>query len=270
MAVRPYWKGYLKLSLVNCPVQMMPATSESEKVRFHTLNRETQNRVVSHYVDSVTGKDVKEDDEVKGYQRGEDEYIILEDDELENVALESTRTIDISTFTKRETIEWIWLDTPYYLSPNETVAQEAFSVIRDAMASQNMVGISRLVISRRERAVMLEPRGKGIVLWTLRYGDEVRDQDSYFESIGDEKADSDLMPLIQQLIKKKTQHWDAKMVVDPVQDRLLDIIKTKKKALKKPAKGTTKTPASSPRPSNVINIMDALKKSVAAETRATR
>lgn len=267
MAVRPYWKGYLKLSLVNCAVQLTPATSESEKVRFHTLNRATNNRVVSHYVDSVTGKDVKEENEVKGYPRGEDDYVILEDEELENVALDSTRTIDISTFTKRDTIEWIWLDTPYYLSPNEKVAQEAFSVIRDAMASQDMVGISRLVISRRERAVMLEPRGKGIVLWTLRYGDEVRDEDDYFDSIGDEKPDSDLMALVQKLIKKQTQPWDAKMVVDPVQDRLLDIIKTKKKAQTKQAKSKTEKPSSSPGPSNVINIMDALKKSVASETR---
>ncbi|SEI14956.1 DNA end-binding protein Ku [Rhizobium tibeticum] len=267
MAVRPYWKGYLKLSLVTCPVQMMPATSENEKVRFHTLNRETQNRVVSHYVDSVTGKEVREEDEVKGYQRGEDEYIILEDEELENVALDSTKTIDISTFTPRDTIEWIWLDTPYYLSPNDPVGQEAFSVIRDAMESQDMVGISRLVITRRERAVMLEPRGKGIVLWTLRYGDEVRDEETYFEGIGDETADSDMMPLIGQLIKKQTQHWNPKMVIDPVQDRLLDIIAEKKKALKKPSKTRAKAPASAPLPSNVINIMDALKKSVAAETR---
>ncbi|MCL6655194.1 Ku protein [Agrobacterium rubi] len=268
MAIRPYWKGYLKLSLVNCAVQMIPATSESEKVRFHTLNRATNNRVVSHYVDSVTGKDVKEENEVKGYERGENDYVILEDDELENVALDSTRTIDISTFTKRDTIGWIWLDTPYYLSPNEKVAQEAFSVIRDAMASQDMVGISRLVISRRERAVMLEPRGKGIVLWTLRYGDEVRDEDSYFDGIADEEPDADMMPLIQKLIKKQTKPWDAKMVVDPVQDRLLDIIKEKKKQQKKPTRAKTKAPASPSKPSNVINIMDALKKSVAAETRA--
>jgi DNA end-binding protein Ku len=269
MALRPYWKGYLKLSLVTCPVEMMPATSESEKVRFHTLNRKTLNRVVSHYVDSVTGNEVKEEDEVKGYQRGEDEYVTLEDEELENVALESTRTIDISTFTPRDNIEWIWLDTPYYLSPNDPVGQEAFSVIRDAMEAQNMVGISRLVISRRERAVMLEPRGKGIVLWTLRYGDEVRDEDSYFEAIGDEQADSEMMPLVQQLIRKQTKNWSPKMVVDPIQERLLDIIATKKKALKKPAQSKAK-PQPSSKPSNVVNIMDALKKSVAAEKRAGR
>ena len=270
MAVRPYWKGYLKLSLVTCPVQMMPATSESEKVRFHTLNRETQNRVVSHYVDSVTGKEVKDEDEVKGYQRGENDYIMLEDEELENVALESTKTIDISTFTPRDSVEWIWLDTPYYLSPNDPVGQEAFSVIRDAMEAQDMVGISRLVISRRERAVMLEPRGKGIVLWTLRYGDEVRDEDTYFAGIDeDETADSDMMPLVQQLIKKQTQHWNPKMVIDPVQDRLLDIIADKKKAMKKPAKAKPSA-SSKPAPSNVINIMDALKKSVAAESRSSK
>jgi DNA end-binding protein Ku len=267
MALRPYWRGYLKLSLVTCPVQMMPATSESEKVRFHTLNRQTQNRVVSHYVDSVTGKPVKEEDEVKGYQRSEDEYVILEDEELENVALESTKTIDISTFTPRDSIEWIWLDTPYYLSPNDPVGQEAFSVIRDAMDAQNMVGISRLVISRRERAVMLEPRGKGIVLWTLRYGDEVRDENSYFEAIGDEQADPEMMPLVQHLIKTQTKDWNPKMVADPVQERLLDIIAAKKKTLKKPSASKAKS-APSAQPNNVVNIMDALKKSVAAEKRA--
>ncbi|OOG72900.1 hypothetical protein BLJAPNOD_05144 [Ensifer sp. M14] len=266
MAVRPYWKGYLKLSLVTCPVQMMPAISDNEKVRFHTLNRETQNRVVSHYVDSVTGEEVEEDDQVKGYQRGEDEYLVLEDEELENVALDSTSTIEISTFTPRDSIEWIWFDTPYYLSPNDPVGEEAFSVIRDAMEAKDMVGISRLVITRRERAVLLEPRGKGIVLWTLRYGDEVRDEDTYFADIGDAKADPDLMPLVQQLIKKKTTEWNPKLVVDPVQDRLLDIINERKKHLKKPGKAKTKSPE--PEPSNVINIMDALRRSVAAETRS--
>lgn len=265
MAVRPYWKGYLKLSLVTCPVQMMPATSESEKVRFHTLNRETHNRVVSHYVDAVTGKEVKDDDEVKGYQRGENDYIILEDEELENVALESTRTIDIDVFCQRDSIEWIWLDTPYYLSPNDPVGEEAFSVIRDAMAAEDMVGIARLVISRRERAVMLEPRGKGIVLWTLRYGDEVRDEEAYFEAIDGAKSDSEMMPLIQQFIKKQTRHWDSKLVSDPVQDKLLEIIEANRKKTKRPAKAKGADPKATP--NNVINIMDALRKSVEVENR---
>ncbi|MFG1241880.1 Ku protein [Xanthobacter sp. V7C-4] len=265
MALRPYWKGYLKLSLVTCPVQMMPATSESEKVRFHTLNRQTHNRVVSHYVDAVTGKEVEADDEVKGYQRGENDYIILEDEELENVALDSTKTIDIDVFAPHASIDWIWLDTPYYLSPDDPVGQEAFSVIRDAMAAEHMVGISRLVISRRERAVMLEPRGKGIVLWTLRYGDEVRDEADYFGGIDDEPSDSELMPLIEQLIRKETRHWDSKLVADPVQDKLLEIIEAKRKKTKRPAKTRSSEPKAMP--NNVVNIMDALRKSVAAETR---
>jgi DNA end-binding protein Ku len=116
---------------------------------------------------------------------------------------------------------------------------------------------------------MLEPRGKGIVLWTLRYGDEVRDEDSYFEAIGDETADSEMMPLVRQLIKKQTKDWSPKMVADPVQERLLDIIAAKKKTMKKPAKAKDKS-APAAQPNNVVNIMDALKKSVAAEKRAGR
>lgn len=262
MAIRPYWKGYLKLSLVTCGVQMVPATSESDRVRFHTLNRPTGNRVVSRYVDSITGKEVKEEDEVKGYPRGQNEYVMLEDEELENVALDSTKSIDISSFTPRDTIDWIWLDTPYYMSPNEQVGQEAFSVIRDAMEAQKMVGISRLVITRRERAAMLEPRGKGIVLWTLRYADEVRDAERYYEGIGNEKTDNDMMTLVKKLIKKQTCDWDTRMVLDPVQNRLLDIIDTRKKALKKRLNPKAKQKVSRSS-DNVIDIMDALRKSLA-------
>ena len=261
--IRPYWKGYLKLSLVTCPVQMTPATTESEKVKFHTLSRTTENRVVSHYVDAVTGKEVADGDEVKGYERGENEYVMLEDDELDAVALESTKTIDIKVFAQRDTIQWVWLETPYYLSVEDPVGQEAFSVIRDAMAAQKMVGISKLVISRRERTVMLEPRGKGIVLWTLRYGDEIRDEDFYFAGVGEEVADPQMMPLVQQFIKQQTRPWDPKMVADPVQDKLLELIARKKKALKKTLKA--KPAVSTPAPSgNVINIMDALRNSIKA------
>lgn len=261
MPVRPYWKGYLKLSLVTCAVEMTPATSDSDKVKFHTLNRDTGNRVLSQYVDSVSGKVVRDSDEVKGYQRGEDDYVMLEDEDLEHVALESTRTIDIATFTPREEIDWIWLEKPYYLTPSDKVGQEAFAVIRAAMEKQDMVGISRLVLGRRERAVMLEPRGKGIVLWTLRYGDEVRDSGDYFKGLNKEKPGKDMLPLIRKLIKKQTRHWDSKMVSDPVQDNLLDIIKSKKKTRRPSA---PKKADKAEKPSNVIDIMDALRKSVEA------
>jgi DNA end-binding protein Ku len=267
MAPRPFWKGYLKLSLVTCPVAMTPATTDNEKVRFHTLNAKTGNRVLSQYVDAVSEKPVDEDDEVKGYQRGEDDYVMLEDEEIEAVALESTRTIDIDSFVPRDSIEWIWYDKPHYLTPNDPVGEEAFSVIRDAMASTDTVGISRLVMYRRERAVMLEPRDKGIVLWTLRYGDEVRDESDYFGDIKDGKPDPKLMTLVKKLVDERTTAWDPKMVTDPVQDRLLDIIAAKKKGRKRTAKAK---PAAEEGASNVINIMDALRKSIGTEAKRTR
>ncbi|MBY5651776.1 Ku protein [Rhizobium leguminosarum] len=260
MAPKYYWKGYLKLSLVTCPVAMTPATSESEKVRFHTLNKETGNRVVSRYIDSVTGKPVKDENEAKGYARGENDYVILTEDDLDAVALDTVKTIDIDKFVPADSIEWIYLEKPHYLMPDDAVGNEAFAVIRDAMKADEVFGVSKLVIGRRERAVVLEPRGEGIVLWTLRFGDEVRPEENYFEEI-DERADPDLIPLVQKLIKQKTARWSPDMVSDPIQESLLRLINEKKKLLKpkKVAKGSKEDAAPA---SNVVNIMEALRKSV--------
>jgi DNA end-binding protein Ku len=261
-AVKPYWKGYLKLSLVTCPVALSPATSDTEKVRFHTMNRATGNRVASRYVDSLTGKEVDPDDQVKGYERGEGDYIILEEEELDAVALESVRTIEIDIFTPRDSIEWIWLEKPHYLVPNDKVGEDAFAVIRDAMRAENMVGISRLVFGQRERAVMLEPRDEGIVLWTLRYGDEVRPEEEYFSSIKAAPEDG-LAPLMKQLIKQKTKKW--RPITDPIQDRMLELIAEKKKALKqKPKEKIALTKG------NVVDIMAVLKKSLEASKQRSR
>lgn len=262
MAPRPFWKGYLKLSLVTCPVSMTPATSEGEKVRFHTLNSRTGNRVLSRYVDAETGDVVDEEDEAKGYPRGESDYLILEDDELESVALESARTIDIEMFAPSDTIAWIWQDKPHYLTPSDAVGEEAFSVIREAMAATGTVGISRLVLYRRERAVMLEPRGKGVVLWTLRYGDELRDERDCFDGIGGARIDPDLLKLVTRLIDERTAPWDPHMVDDPVQAKLLDIIAAKKKGRKRPLRESARAESGS---GNVVSILDALKRSIAAD-----
>jgi DNA end-binding protein Ku len=267
MAPRSFWKGYLKLSLVTCPVAMTPATSDNDKVRFHTLNRKTGDRIVTQYVDAVSGKPVAEEDEVKGYQRGEDDFVLLEDEELEAVGLESTRTIDIEVFAPADSIPWVGLDQPHYLVPNDPVGEEAFSVIRDAMASTGTVGISRLVLYRRERAVMLEPRGKGIVLWTLRYGDEIRDEKDYFGALPDTKLDPKVLNLMTTLIEERAKRWDPEMVADPVQARLLEIIAEKKKGKKRPPRAK---PDSEPAPNNVVNIMDALRKSISAEAKTSR
>ncbi|MCS4089121.1 Ku protein [Rhizobium sp. BK176] len=266
MAPAPYWKGYLKLSLVTCPVQMLPATTENEKVKFRTLNRQTGNPVVSQYVDSVTRKQVSSENEIKGYEIADGEYVMLTDSELSNVALESTRTIDIEMFVPRASIPWIWLETPYYLSLENPVGLDAFSVIRDAMSSEDMVGISRLVISRRERAVMIEPNGKGIVLWTLRYGDEIRDKAEYFAGIEADEVDSEAASVIDQFIKKETGHWSASMVTDPVQNQLLKMIELKKKLQAPPKIKTRPADKVAPRP-KVVNIMEALRNSMAAEAK---
>ena len=261
MAPRSFWKGYLKLSLVTCPVTMLPAISEGDKFRFHTINRQTGHRVQSQLVDAITGDEVDDDSQVKGYPRGEHDYVLLEDAELDAVALESARTIDIDIFTAGESIEWVWYDTPHFLIPNDPVGEEAFSVIREAMHSTKTVGIARLVLYRRERAVLLQPRGKGIILWTLRYGDEVRDPADYFGKIKDAGTDPELAGMVTKIIEQRSQPWNSHLVHDQVQSRLLDMIKSKKK----PAKLAARSEPEEETPSNVIDIVDALRRSLVSE-----
>jgi DNA end-binding protein Ku len=262
MAVRPYWRGYLKLSLVTCAVTLSPVTTEGSKVKFHTLNRKTGDRIYTRYIDAGTGKTVDKDDQVRGYEKGEDDYVFLEDDDLDAVKLESARTIDIDEFTPSDTIEWTFLDSPYFLVPADEVGEEAFTVIREAMAEADVVGIAQLVLGGRERAVMLQPWDNGIILWTLRFGDEVRDEDEYWEKVDDHKVDPKMLKMVGQLIDDRTTEWSDKMVVDPVQDRLKDIIKAKQ-GTKKKAKAAPKKDADEAEPTNnVIDLMAALKKSL--------
>lgn len=254
--MRPFWNGYLKLSLVTCPVSLTPATSDSEKVRFHVLNRATGNRVESRYVDADTGEAVTSDDQAKGYPAADGEYITLSDADLDAVALESTRTIDIDMFVDKNSIDWVWFDTPYYLTTEEKVAEEAFAVIREAMKKVGTVGIARLVLNGRERAVMLEPRGRGIVLWTLRFGNEVRPA----PEIELPKADTSDLASTNKIIDRLIKPWSGRMVTDPVQDKLLEIIKSKQ-----PDKAKKKTPAGKSSKA-APSIMDALRKSLEADT----
>jgi DNA end-binding protein Ku len=261
MAPRTFWKGYLKLSLVTCPVTMEPARTAGETLRFHTVNRETGHRVESRYVDAETGKPVDEEDQAKGYEVADDRFVVIEDEELEAVALESTRTIDIERFVPRDDVGWIWLDRPHFLKPGDKVGEEAFAVIREAMTATGTAALSRLVLYRREHAVALVPRGRGIVLWTLRYGDEVRDEADYFDDAGAGKVEAGLMKLVTRLIDERTKPWDPEMVADPVQARLLDIIAAKQKGRKR-ARAKPRAQAS---PDKVVNIMDALRRSIASE-----
>lgn len=255
-----FWTGYLRLSLVTCPVALQPATSESEKVRFHTLNKATSQKVISRYVDAITGEPVDDYDIVKGFAIGDDRYVTFEDDELLSVGLESARTIDIDMFVANDTIPWIYLDAPYFLTPDEAVGEEAFAVIREAMSATSTVGISRVVLNRRERAVMLEPRGKGIIAWTLRFGDEVRKPGIYFGDIRDVEEDPKLGDLADDLVARNTKHWSSDFTKDPIQEHLLKLIATKaKRSVKKDGTSTA------PPQANVVNLFEALRKSLQSD-----
>jgi DNA end-binding protein Ku len=260
MAQRSFWRGYLKLSLVTCRVAMSPVVSERGRVRFHTLNRRTGHRVESRYVDAETGATVADKDEVKGYPRGPDEYVMLEDKELDAVALESTRTIDIDMFVPQASISWVWYDVPHFLTPDDEVGEEAFAVIREAMRASGTAGIARLVLYRRERAVMLEPRGNGMILWSLRYGDEVRPEVEYFKGLSDEKVDKSMLAEVRKLIEARKGEWSPKLMSDPVEAEL-------RKLIRKKARSTGAKPKKAPagkdvRGDNVIDLMAALKKSL--------
>jgi len=258
MAPRANWKGYLKLSLVSCAVELYPATTTKDRVAFHMINRETGHRLRRQLVDEVTGEVVESDAQARGYEIAKREYVLLEEDEIESVAIESTHTIDIESFVPREEIDEVYLDAPYYLAPDGKVAEEAFAVIRDAMRERQVVGLGRVVLYRRERIVMLEPRGNGIAARTLRYAYEVRDDRDYFDDIGDVKVAGEMLDLAQHIIDKKLTSFDPARFEDRYQNALVDLIKAK----------TGHRPApklEAPKPSNVINLMDALRRSIAAE-----
>jgi DNA end-binding protein Ku len=263
MAARSFWSGYLKLSLVTCPVEMTPAVTQAERVRFHTLNQATGNRVVSQYVDSVSGKPVADDDQLRGYPVGEDDYVTLTDDEFSAVALETTRTIDIESFVPRTEVGLVWRDRPHFLAPSEPVGEEAFSVIREAMAATKMVGLSKLVLYRRERPIMIEPRGKGMVVWTLRQADEVRDEAQVFGGIKAAAPPKDAMALALSVIKERTVEWSEDLLADRVQASLKKIIARKKKGRKVEAP----KPEAKEESGKVIDLMAALRKSLESDKR---
>jgi DNA end-binding protein Ku len=255
MAARPTWKGYLKLSLVSCSVAMYTATSTSSRIRLNIINRETGNRIRNQAIDSETGDVVENDAKVKGYEVDEGHYVLLEEDELDEVALESTHTIDIEQFVPRDEVDEIYLDESFYIVPNDEVAYEAFAVIREAMKKKDMVGLGRVVTHRRERLLMLESRGKGIVATALRYKNEVRSEDEYFDEIPAVKIPADMIQLAEHILESKHGHFDPSKFEDRYEDALRDLIKAKKAGKAPPS-------SPSPKPSNVINLMDALRRSV--------
>jgi DNA end-binding protein Ku len=254
---RSSWKGYLKLSLVSCAVALYNASSSSERVSFNNLNRKTGNRLKQNLVDSVTGEPVDTADRVKGYQVSKGQYVMVEDDEIEALKIESTKTIEIETFVPAAEIDQIYVDSPYYLAPDDKVAEEAFAVIREAMTKKKMVGIGRIVLARRERMLMLQPRDKGMLATTLRYPYEVRSGAEVFDEIGDVKLPGEMLDIAQEIINRMSGHFEPDTFTDRYEEAVVSMLKAKQA-------GQTFTVPEPSQPANVVNIMDALKKSLEA------
>lgn len=258
MAPRAYWKGFLRLSLVSCPIALFPATSEREKIRFHQLNKGTGNRIRYRKVDEDSGEEVEQTDIIKGYEVEKGQYIELTSEELEAVTIESIRMINIDQFVPEKEIDDLYLGNPYYVVPDGGVGAQAFAVIREAIKQEGMVALGRVVFTSREHIIALKPRGKGLMGVTLRYPYEVRKEEEYFDDIPDEKVTKDMLELARHIVETKSGHFHPEKFEDHYENAL-------KGLLKKKQHGEKILPVKSNEPSKVINLMDALRRSVKAD-----
>jgi len=263
MAPRAYWKGFLRLSLVSCPIQLFPATSEREKVSFNQINKETGNRIRYRKVDEQTGEEVVQEDIVKGYEIAKGNYVEIGEDELEAIALESTKTIEIDEFVPKSEIDDLYNIRPYYIAPDGKVGQDAFAVIRDIIDKMDMVALGRVVLTSREHIIAMQPRGKGIMGMLLRYPYEIRDEKEYFDDIPNLKISRDMMDLAKHIVETKSGHFKPQTFEDHYETALKELIQKKSKGIKIEA---PKERA----PAKVINLMDALRRSVRAEQQPGR
>jgi DNA end-binding protein Ku len=260
MAPRANWKGFLRLSLVTCPIALFPATSESEKISFNQINKNTGHRIRYLKVDAETGEGVSNEDIVKGYQVDKGQYLEVSKEELENIALESTRTIEIDQFVPRSEIDDLYLVRPYYIVPDGKVGHDAFAVIRETIRSLDKVALARVVLTNREHVIALEARDKGLVGMLLRYPYEVRDASDYFDDIQDVKITNDMLDLAKHIVEQKSGHFEPEKFEDHYETALAELLAQKQKglpiaAVKRPAAG------------NVVNLMDALRQSLASSAK---
>jgi DNA end-binding protein Ku len=260
MAPRAYWKGYLKLSLVSCPIALYPASSSAERVSFHRINKKTGNRLKQQLVDAETGDVVDKEAIGRGYEIGKGQYLNVEDDEIEKIKIESTHTIEIDSFVPRTEIDDRYPDNPYFIAPTDKVGQEAFAVIRDAIKDKGLVGLGRVVLTRREHVVMLEPFDRGLLATTLRYPYEVRDQAAYFGDIPELKLPTEMKDLAAHIVDSKTIHFEPSQFIDHYETALVELLRAKQA-------GRVIEPREEPTPQRVINLMDALRASIGAETK---
>lgn len=258
MAARAYWKGYLKLALVSCPVKLYSAVSSSSKISFNQLHKDTLNRVNMKYHDPDLGE-VDRSDLVKGYQFEKDRYVVVTKEELDAIQLESNKTIDIEGFVDEAEIDAAHYDSPYFLGPDGPVAEETFAVIREALARSGKIGIGRIVLAGRERMVALSAKAQGFLLTTLRAGKEVRDISAYVDPF-EADINPDLLAMAEQIIHSKTMDFDPEAYEDRYEQALLALVKAK-------IAGEEPVIVKSQEPENVINLMDALKRSIEEDRR---
>jgi DNA end-binding protein Ku len=264
MAPRANWKGFLKLSLVTCPVALFPATSETEKVTFNQINKQTGHRIKYTKVDAETGDEVASEDIIKGYKVDTDTYVTVDKDELANIALESTRTIDIDEFVPRSDIDELYLVRPYYIVPDGKVGHDAYAVIRETIRTMDKVAIARVVLTNREHIIALEARGRGLVGMLLRYPYEIRDENEYFDDIHDVKVTQEMLDLARHIVETKSANFEPDKFEDRYENALVELLNQKRK-------GEPLRTAAKPRDiGNVINLMDALRKSLDDGGKATR
>jgi DNA end-binding protein Ku len=262
MAPRANWKGFLRLSLVTCPVALFPATSDSEKISFNQINRNTGHRIKYMKVDADTGEEVSSDDIMKGYKVDTDTYIEISREELDNIALESTRTIEIDQFVPKAEIDELYLVRPYYIVPDGKVGHDAYAVIRETIRSLDKVALARVVLTNREHVIALEARDNGLMGMLLRYPYEVRNSAEYFDDIQDVKITKDMLDLAKHIVQQKSGHFDPSQFEDHYEAALTELINKKRN-------GERITPVSKPvSGDNVISLMDALKRSISAKPAA--
>ena len=261
-ASRPSWKGYIKLALVSCPVALWPATSPSERIAFRQVNKKTGNRIRQQSVDEGTREAVDLKDKGKGYEYEPNRYLMIEDEELKAIEIESTRTIEIDSFVPRAEIDERYLDSPYYIAPNEPVGAEAFAVIREAMRDRSMAALARVVLSSRERVIMLQPWDKGMLGTTVRYPYELRSPTEIFRDIPDVKIDPELLRLAEHILQGKAAPFHPEKFVDRYEEAVLKLLADKRKGVSPDAA----RPFTAPR--GVIDLMDALKRSISSEAPA--
>ena len=257
MALRAYWKGHIRLSLVSFKVRLFAAVTASEKLSLHQYDKETGGRIRYQKVDQ-SGEEVPAEDIVKGYEYEKGSYVPIEDEDLEELRLESKHTIDLVQFTDVDKIDPIYFERSYYVAPEGEIAQEAFLTVREALKSSGKAAIGQVILNKKERIVCLRPCCNGLIMDTLRYAYEVREAQQYFDDIP-KKADinKEQLQLATQLIDQKTQDFDPQTFKDRYQEGLLEIIEAKMKGKKIHAAAPEKTEE------NVVDIVSALKESLA-------